>query len=673
MMFQGGGAGILKISAALGPMHQKGYVMQPSEVTLSGFPASASAEPLPVQSLAQLVAVLELQRHQPVISLRQALEQLGYIDAATLDRIQAENPDYLRNQSGELVRRMLLTADDLEHALARMGGIPEVDTVRFAVPPEAFQVLRVREARLNEVVPLGAAENRFFVASYTPTDEVLRRRLCELTGRSVSLVWAPRSAIRTRLELQERAGASAVSSTRELPPLNMPAYGRGVAMPGGTGESDIELLVSQAMIEIAAGQEHEESASAAESSGMVRMVKKMIDDALAQEASDIHIETNPGEQITLIRFRRDGDLEPYLSLPARLRSSLVSRIKIMARLDIAERRRPQDGKINYAEFGGPKLELRVAVMPTHDGLEDVVLRLLATTKPIPLARLGLQGRDQDTFKRLSGHSFGLILAAGPTGSGKTTTLHSMLAEVNTGERKIWTAEDPIEITQPGLRQVQVNPKIGVTFAAAMRGFLRADPDIIMIGEIRDQETAKIAIEASLTGHLVLSTLHTNSAAESVVRLLALGMDPMNFADSLVGIVAQRLVRALCSRCAAPHRLAPGQFDRLLAEYIERSSLTADEGRRRLLEAAGVESVDQILVHTATGCEHCGGKGYKGRMGIYEILENNPAIRELIQRHARPTELFDAAIASGMRSLRHDALEKLVQGKIDVKQARLAYV
>ncbi len=234
--------------------------MQPSEVTLSGFPASASAEPLPVQSLAQLVAVLELQRHQPVISLRQALEQMGYVDAATLDRIQAENPDILRNQSAELVRRMLLTADDLEHALARMGGMPEVDALRFSVPPEAFQVLRVREARLNEVVPLGAAEDRFFVASYTPTDEALRRRLCELTGRSVSLVWASRTAIRTRLELQERAGATVAANARNLPPLSMPAYGRGVAMPGAVDESDIELLVSQALIEIAAGQEHEESA-----------------------------------------------------------------------------------------------------------------------------------------------------------------------------------------------------------------------------------------------------------------------------------------------------------------------------------------------------------------------------------------------------------------------------
>jgi hypothetical protein len=272
---------------------------QLSEVTLSGFPASASSEPLPVQSLAQLLAVRELQRHQPVISLRQALEQMGYVDAATLDRIQAENPDYLRSQSAELVRRMLLTTDDLEHALARMAGIPEVDTVRFAILPEAFQALRVREARLNGVVPLGMAEDRFFVASCTPTDEEVRRHLCELTGRSVTLVWASRASIQARLDLQESVGAA---GGRSLPPLAMPAHPVGAGASAKAHGADIETLVSQALIEMSEGQEHEEAASASETSGMVRMVKQMIDDALALDASDIHIETNPGEQITLIRF-----------------------------------------------------------------------------------------------------------------------------------------------------------------------------------------------------------------------------------------------------------------------------------------------------------------------------------------------------------------------------------
>jgi len=263
-------------------------------------------------------------------------------------------------------------------------------------------------------------------------------------------------------------------------------------------------------------------------------------------------------------------------------------------------------------------------------------------------------------------------SAGPTGSGKTTSLHSMLSGVNTAERKIWTAEDPIEITQPGLRQVQMNPKIGLTFASAMRGFLRADPDIIMIGEIRDAETAKIAIEASLTGHLVLSTLHTNNASESVVRLLDLGMDPMNFADSLLGIVAQRLVRALCPACAQERPLQAQAWEELVQEYVDGGGIDARVARERLLEAAGVADPSQLKTRHAVGCEHCGGKGYKGRMGVYEILQNSRTIRQLIQGRARPSELFEAAVNEGMRSLRHDALEKVVQGRIDLKQARLAY-
>jgi type II secretory ATPase GspE/PulE/Tfp pilus assembly ATPase PilB-like protein len=312
-------------------------------------------------------------------------------------------------------------------------------------------------------------------------------------------------------------------------------------------------------------------------------------------------------------------------------------------------------------------------MPTHDGLEDVVMRLLASSKPIALSKLGLQERDSQAVARMSTRSFGLILAAGPTGSGKTTTLHSLLAEINTEDKKIWTAEDPIEITHAGLRQVQVNPKIGLTFASAMRGFLRADPDIIMIGEIRDEETAKIAIEASLTGHLVLSTLHTNSASESVVRLLELGMDAMNFSDSLVGIVAQRLVRSLCTKCAQERAISHQEWVELVGEYIHGSSLEPEVGATRLLSAAGVSSPSELRVKKAMGCSHCGGKGYKGRIGIYEILENNPSIRSLIQHRARPSDIFDEAVRTGMRSLRHDALEKYVQGRIDLRQARIAYV
>jgi type II secretory ATPase GspE/PulE/Tfp pilus assembly ATPase PilB-like protein len=264
--------------------------------------------------------------------------------------------------------------------------------------------------------------------------------------------------------------------------------------------------------------------------------------------------------------------------------------------------------------------------------------------------------------------YGMILACGPTGSGKTTTLHSLLSEINTGNRKIWTAEDPIEITQPGLRQLQVNPKIGVTFASAMRAFLRADPDVIMIGEIRDEETARIAVEASLTGHLVLSTLHTNNAAESIVRLLDLGMDPMNFADSLIGLVAQRLVRSLCKNCRASAPLPAQEFERLALSYIEGTAVDLQQARVRLLEAAQVTGATDIKLYRAVGCEVCAGKGYKGRLGIYETVENSPALRQLIQHRAATSLIFHQAIASGARSLKQDALEKAFAGLIDLAQA-----
>ena len=623
--------------------------------------------------LPSLLQAMEFQRRQPVLSLRDAVRVLRLLDDETVLSLEREDPMLLRSRSHELVERLLLTEDERQRALARVAGVPEVEVLGFDLDPQAFRVLPLRAAHGLHVVPLGFAAEQFFVASSAPTDDNVHEQISHLTGHTVYLVWASRDAIERRLEVQDRIERAAASSNHAQQAADVRRQLMSAEVRGQHTETEVlEELVIQAMAELGSAGESEQAASATESAGMVRLVNQMIAEAHRSKASDIHIESNAGDALTAIRFRRDGELEPYLWLPSRLRASLVSRIKIMARLDIAERRRPQDGKIDFAEFGGTALELRVAVMPTHSGLEDVVLRLLDSAKPLPLASLGLQARDLATIADFSQRSYGLVLAVGPTGSGKTTTLHSMLAEVNKAEKKIWTAEDPIEITQPGLRQVQVNPKIGLTFANAMRGFLRADPDIIMIGEIRDAETAKIAIEASLTGHLVLSTLHTNNASESVVRLLDLGMDPMNFADSLLGLVAQRLVRALCPRCAHGAPLDADAWQELLEEYREGCDMTLDEAQSRLLDAAGAPTPQAVVVRHAVGCEHCHGRGYKGRIGVYEVLRNSRSLKPLIQDRARPAELFDVAVREGMRSLRHDALEKVVQGRIDLKQARTAY-
>ena len=267
-----------------------------------------------------------------------------------------------------------------------------------------------------------------------------------------------------------------------------------------------------------------------------------------------------------MRFRKDGSLAPYISVPAAYRNAIAARLKIMCDLDISERRKPQDGKIKFKKFGPLDIELRVATIPSQGGVEDIVMRILAAGEPIPLDKLGLSKYNLKMCKETIVKPYGLFFVCGPTGSGKTTTLHSVLGYLNTPDSKIWTAEDPVEITQRGLRQVQMNPKAGLTFAVAMKAFLRADPDIIMVGEMRDKETVGTGIEASLTGHLVFATLHTNSAPESIIRLLDMGMDPFNFADALLGILAQRLAKRLCGKCKKPHVATAEELKLFLDEY-----------------------------------------------------------------------------------------------------------
>jgi type II secretory ATPase GspE/PulE/Tfp pilus assembly ATPase PilB-like protein len=337
----------------------------------------------------------------------------------------------------------------------------------------------------------------------------------------------------------------------------------------------------------------------------------------------------------------------------------VSRIKIMSDLDIAERRLPQDGKIKFKKYGGKDIELRVATVPTQGGLEDVVMRILAAGEPIPLVKMGFSDRNIDKFIECIVQPYGLVLVCGPTGSGKTTTLHSALAYINKTETKIWTAEDPVEITQKGLRQVQVKPKIGFTFAAAMRSFLRADPDVIMVGEMRDKETTHIGIEASLTGHLVFSTLHTNTAPESIVRLLDMGMDPFNFADAILCIMAQRLVRTLCPDCKKEYNPSREEYDELVREYEE-----AD-----FIRNLNIPYSSDLKLCKPVGCEFCANTGYRGRMGIHELLTGSDEMKKLVQRRAQMEDIRTQAVKDGMTTLKQDGIEKIFAGKTDLLQVR----
>ena len=399
----------------------------------------------------------------------------------------------------------------------------------------------------------------------------------------------------------------------------------------------------------------------------------MIGEAQSQGVSDIHIECQPGRDKVKIRFRKDGALRPYMELPHTYRSAMIARIKIMCDLDISERRKPQDGKINFGKFvPGQRLELRVATIPTANGLEDAVLRLLASAKPIPLDNLGLSPANLGHIKAAAQRPYGMLLCVGPTGSGKTTTLHSVLGYINQPDRKIWTAEDPVEITQAGMRQVQVNPKIDWTFAKALRAFLRADPDVIMVGEIRDGETAKMAVEASLTGHLVMSTLHTNSAVETVTRLLDMGMDPFNFADSLLGVLAQRLVRRLCSKCIQSQEATKQQVDELLADYMHAFAQVEKKPKPDDVLAGWKKRFGKdgkLMHHFAKGCPNCDDSGLRGRAGLHELLVVSQEIRHLIQTGARPDELLRTALAEGLRTLRQDGIDKVWAGVSTIEEVR----
>jgi type II secretory ATPase GspE/PulE/Tfp pilus assembly ATPase PilB-like protein len=416
--------------------------------------------------------------------------------------------------------------------------------------------------------------------------------------------------------------------------------------------------------------------SAAAENELVKLVNKVIIDAYRQGASDIHIEPRPGKEKTMIRFRKDGSLEPYIEVPASYRNALSARIKIMCDLDISERRKPQDGKIKFKKFAPLDIELRVATIPSSGGVEDIVMRILAAGEPIPLDKLGVLPHNLERLKSAVGKPYGLFFVCGPTGSGKTTTLHSVLNYLNTPDTKIWTVEDPVEITQKGLRQVQVNRKSGLDFTTAMRAFLRADPDVIMVGEMRDKETVAMGIEASLTGHLVFATLHTNSAPESIVRLLDMGMDPFNFADALLGVLAQRLAKRLCSNCKQVYEPDAEELQLLLAEYCEELKNTAafkDEnaGRQTVLAKwkAGYTGGDgKFKLYRAVGCEQCS-NGYKGRVGLHELMLGTDRLKRLIQEHSRVAVMLAAALEDGMLTLKMDGIEKVLSGITDIKQVR----
>jgi type II secretory ATPase GspE/PulE/Tfp pilus assembly ATPase PilB-like protein len=445
----------------------------------------------------------------------------------------------------------------------------------------------------------------------------------------------------------------AVGLRRDIEQFLHLARGQGTSGSIGAilGELVNDINLEPAIDSLSSGIDENDSA-------IVRLTNQVIAEADRLGASDIHIEPYEDREDMAVRLRIDGTCSTFMRIPAIYRRAIVSRIKVMANLDIAERRKPQDGKIRYRLTKDREVELRVTTLPTSGQEEDVVLRLLTAKQPMPLDAMEFAPATLKAIQAIAEKPHGIILCVGPTGSGKTTTLHAILKHINTDERKIWTAEDPIEITQKGLRQVQVHPKIGLTFATAMRAFLRADPDVIMIGEMRDKETADIAIEASLTGHLVLSTLHTNSAVETVIRLLDLGCDSFNFADAMLGVLAQRLCKRICAQCKEAYRPTRQEYDELVQGYGTQAWPTL-----------GIEYRAGWSLYRGRGCEVCNRTGFKGRVPLHEFLRGSEEMKRLIQSRAGTADMLSLAMKEAMSTLVQDGIRKVLGGETTYRQVR----
>jgi len=614
----------------------------------------------------QLLEAIDRQAKMPMVRIGEALVSLGMISDKQLQEALEQQRNDRSVPLGELLVRMgVVSRVDLQEALSRKMGYPLVDIDTFPAEAEALHKLSYAVALRLKVMPLLVRDGRLVVAL---DDPARRRSAVEEIEFSAQMKAVPVLAFSRSMESVLHAAYEKIGAVDgRLGPSSDPAA------PLNFDVSDTDKLVETLEKE---GKERlgadEDKPIEQSDNSLVRLLNNMIIEAHTEGVSDIHIESYPGREKIRVRFRKDGVLRTYLELPSNYRNALIARCKIMCDLDISERRKPQDGKINFAKFSPKhKLELRVATIPTNNGLEDVVLRILASAKPMPVDRLGLSSENLTRLKQAVERPYGMVLCVGPTGSGKTTTLHSALSHINVPERKIWTAEDPVEITQPGLRQVQVNPKIDWTFAKALRAFLRADPDVIMVGEIRDGETAGMAVEASLTGHLVLSTLHTNSAPETVTRLLDMGLDPFNFGDSLLAVLAQRLVRRLCTHCRTSRLANPEESEELLGDYMHafgtQSPVAREDVLKSWIQRNGSEG--RLVMYRSPGCKECDATGFKGRAGVHELMVVSRELRRLIQTGARAEALQQTAVNEGMRTLRQDGIDKVLAGVTTIEEVR----
>ena len=562
------------------------------------------------------------------IKVGDILVEAGLVTKEQVEQALASQTAGKRKRLGELLlERGLITEDELLKALASKFRMELIDLDNLLPNMKAIEALPLEVAKRLHVFPVVEKGDRLIVATSNPTDHTIEGDLQFYTGKRIEMVVAPSSQIKNAIEK---------------------FYGKD-ALPADLAIELIERPLAEEDIE-------EESAYSETDSQIITTVNNIFIDAYQRGASDIHFEPGYSGLVMQIRYRIDGALRVVHHIPASFKRAVVSRIKIMANLDIVEHRRPQSGKI-VLKIQERMVEFRLEVTPTVGNNEAVVLRILSGSQPLQIEEMGFTPGNLVKFKRILSQPYGLILCVGPTGSGKTTTLHSALAQLNTPGRKIWTVEDPVEITQPGLSQVQVAHKIGLTFGNVLRSLLRADPDVIMVGEMRDGETARIAIEASLTGHLVLSTLHTNSAVETIIRLIEMGMDSLTFADVILGIMAQRLAKRLCNQCKAPYHPTREEYSELVQLYDP--LLYKEDGMP--------DYSDNFTLMKKNGCEKCGGSGYQGRIALHELVVGTENLKKAIKNRAKVEDLRSIALQDGARILLMDGINKIIRRQTDLEQ------
>jgi len=594
-----------------------------------------------LRDLAETLGIALYNHRRLAVKIYQKFDELirrELISRAELDRACAIASQQDKDVETVLMENFKIGKADLGQSLAGFYRTDFIDLRETHYEPEELlKGVSLDYFRKVLLIPLAKDQHRMLLATCDPGDQSIIHEVSQVMRASaIEVLFAFRGDIEWFIDqLKDRQGGAKAQAKQ------------------GAIDGIFDKIQKEEVVEVE--PERIVERTNVDDRPVVLLVKKIIEDAYKASASDIHIEPYGYRRDGEVRYRIDGVCSLVRTIPKGYIKPVVARLKVMADLNISERRKPQDGKIKFRTTGGKDIELRIATLPTADGNEDVVLRILADSKPLPLDRI-IPPHIYEKMLPIIQKPYGIFLVVGPTGSGKTTTLHSALSYINTPEKKIWTAEDPVEITQYRLRQVQIRAGIGLTFAAAMRSFLRADPDVIMIGEMRDHETARMAVEASLTGHLVLSTLHTNSASETVVRLIDMGIDPFNFADSLLGILAQRLVRTLCDKCKEPYNPDKQEYDHLMHNY---GVLFMDH-----IHALYSKS---LTLYRAKGCAACNNTGYRGRTGLYELLVGNHGIKKLIIDRATVEDIRREAINDGMTVLLQEGIHLIFNGQTDFNQ------